>query len=103
MLTTLGLSGGLIFAGRFQFDRILGNLLVLSTLLQLVIEHFLRDGHKHVLDIQIVLGRRLEQFDVHLAGEPARVLRDDHLAVGVVVLVAHQHLIHHITIVLDLL
>lgn len=66
-------------------------------------QHLLRDGHEHLLHVEIVLGRRLEQLNVHLVGEPLRVLRDHHFPVRTVVLVAHQHLVHHITIVLDLL
>lgn len=70
----------------YRFARLLGALLVLH---ELVRQHLLGDHVEHLVHVQVVLGRRLEQLDFHLAGETLRVLGDDHLALRIVVFVAH--------------
>lgn len=71
-------------------------------LLLLGAQHLARHEQEHVLDVDVVLGTRLEQLHAHLLGEAQRVLGQHHFAIGSIVLVAHKHLVHLLAILLNL-
>lgn len=78
-------------------------LLLPVDLLQLGLEHEGGDAPEHLVHVDVLLGGGLEEGDVvHLAGEPAGVLRDDHLPLGVVALVADEHPDHVLAVLVDL-
>ena len=60
------------------------------------------DGPEHLLNVDVLLGGGLEELDVHLLGESLGVLGQDDLAVGRVVLVAHEDFVHDVAVLLDL-
>lgn len=72
-----------------QIDGLARLLVVLDELLEFVLQHLLGDHVEHFVDVDVVLGGRLKQLDIHLSGEPLGVLRDDDFAVRVIVFVTN--------------
>lgn len=64
-------------------------LVVYHQVLQFVHQHLLGDCLKHFVDVHIVLGRGLQQLDVHLMGEPLDILGGDDFAIWIVVFVTN--------------
>lgn len=77
-------------------------LLLILGMAQLMIQHLPRYGQKHILNIDVVFGGCLEQLNIHLSRKALRILRYNHLAIRIVVLISHckkresEHVIHKI-------
>lgn len=64
-------------------------LLLIHGVAQLLLQHLPRYGQKHVLHIEVVFGRCLEQLNIHLSRKALRILRYNHLAIRIIVLISH--------------
>lgn len=64
-------------------------LLLILGVAQLVIQHLPRYGQKHILHIEVVFGGCLEQLNIHLSRKALRILRYNHLAIRIIVLISH--------------
>lgn len=77
-------------------------LLLILGMAQLMIQHLPRYGQKHILHIEVVFGGCLEQLNIHLSRKSLRILRYNHLAIRIVILISHckkrenEHVLHKI-------
>lgn len=56
---------------------------------------------KHLLHVEVLLGRGLKELDAHLIGKLSGVLGQHHLSVGIVIFVANQHSVHHFAVLFN--
>lgn len=89
------------FVGFAQVDGVLIIALLALPHVQLLPEDFTRDAQEHLLDVEVVLCGRLEQFDLHRAGEAFRVLGEYDFSFWFIVFVPHKHFIYNITILFN--
>lgn len=64
-------------------------LLLINGVAQLLPQHLPRYGQKHLLHIEVVFGRCLEQLNFHLSRKALRILCYNHLAIRIIVLISH--------------
>jgi len=81
--------------GLVRLDR----LTLLSLLLRA--QHLTRYRHEHLFDVDVVLGRCLEELYAHLRGETLSIFGEYDLLTGLVILVTYQNPIDYIAIVLN--
>lgn len=76
-------------------------LVVFLLLVPLRSQHLIRDGSEHLLNVDVLFGRRLEELDAHLVGEASGVCGIDDLSRGVVVFVPDKYSVHNVTVLLN--